>query len=149
MIYIAHRGNVNGPDPDHENTLDHIENAMNYCGFDVEVDIWKIKDKFFLGHDKPQHEIDIDFLEYRKFHLWLHTKNVEAFACLKDDYRCFMHDKDPLTVVSFDNFVWGFPVEDIRIPDMIFVCPDSKILYDNCDGICSDYVSDIRESVGL
>ena len=39
MKLIAHRGNVNGPDPLTENTPEKIESAIT-AGYDVEIDIW-------------------------------------------------------------------------------------------------------------
>ena len=46
MIYISHRGNVDGPVKDKENNIDHIQKALNK-GFEVEVDVRFNKNKFF------------------------------------------------------------------------------------------------------
>ena len=45
MIYISHRGNVDGPVKDKENNIDHIQKALNK-GFEVEVDVRFNKNKF-------------------------------------------------------------------------------------------------------
>jgi hypothetical protein len=39
MILIAHRGNLDGPNPSMENHPDYIDAAIN-AGFHVEVDLW-------------------------------------------------------------------------------------------------------------
>ena len=41
MIFISHRGNLEIESPSRENSKDYILEAIN-CGFNVEVDIWKI-----------------------------------------------------------------------------------------------------------
>ena len=38
-LYISHRGNLTGPIPEKENTVDYINDAIHQ-GFDVEIDIW-------------------------------------------------------------------------------------------------------------
>ena len=65
MIIISHRGNIDGPNPDLENKPDYIEKALakNYM---VEVDVWKIADELYLGHDSQQYITNIDFLKDRK-----------------------------------------------------------------------------------
>lgn len=47
MKIISHRGNLNGPSPKTENTPEQIDFALKK-GFDVEIDLWKINDKFFF-----------------------------------------------------------------------------------------------------
>ena len=53
MIYISHRGNLNGINPKQENKPSYIFNALERS-FDVEVDVWFVKGKFYLGHDEPE-----------------------------------------------------------------------------------------------
>ena len=48
MIFIAHRGN--------------IKEALD-AGYFVEVDVWLQNEKNFLGHDDPQYEVELSFLE--------------------------------------------------------------------------------------
>ena len=80
MILISHRGNINGAIPEMENHPDYIKKALAE-GYDVEVDVWYIKDAFYLGHDNPQYRIDKIFLQTDG--LWIHCKNVEALEQLK------------------------------------------------------------------
>ena len=41
MYLISHRGNVNGKNPDRENSPLYIKAALT-LGYDVEVDVWYI-----------------------------------------------------------------------------------------------------------
>jgi len=58
MIYISHRGNINGRIEDSENKPEYIDDTIQ-LGFDVEIDVWYIDGKWWLGHDGPQYEIDL------------------------------------------------------------------------------------------
>ena len=75
MKLIAHKGNINGPDPSKENTPEQIE----YCiknGYDVEIDVWYDLDgKLWLGHDKAQYEITWWWLAGLQSYLWIHCKD--------------------------------------------------------------------------
>ena len=57
MLKIAHRGNLYGPDPERENTIEVISEALA-LGYDVEIDIWLVDGKLYLGHDEPTYLID-------------------------------------------------------------------------------------------
>ena len=69
MILISHRGNINGRNIDMENTIDYIDDALDQ-GYHVEVDVWMIGDKLYLGHDSIQEEITTKYLMNPK--LWVH-----------------------------------------------------------------------------
>ena len=70
MKLIAHRGNINGPNPERENSPDYIKEALDK-GFDVEIDVWKINGSYFLGHDAPEYRIEFGFLMNDR--LWCHA----------------------------------------------------------------------------
>ena len=73
MRFIAHRGNINGPNPDLENNPRYIIQAIEK-GFDVEIDVWKT-DALYLGHDGPDHKIELKFLLNHKDHLWCNLRS--------------------------------------------------------------------------
>ena len=52
MKLISHRGNLRGPEPLKENTLDHILSALRF--FEVEIDVSAQSKKLYLGHDEAQ-----------------------------------------------------------------------------------------------
>jgi hypothetical protein len=52
-MIIAHRALLNGPNKALENQPSSIEKAIE-LGFYVEIDVWSVNHKWFLGHDKPE-----------------------------------------------------------------------------------------------
>lgn len=143
MIYISHRGNLNGPNKELENNPSYIEKAL-LLGYDVEIDVWYLDNNIFLGHDKPQYSIDISFLKNPK--IWCHAKNIEALSLFikhKDFITFFWHQSDDYIITS-NGYIWTYPGKQLT-ENSICVLPE-KIHqdYDICAGICSDYISDYR-----
>jgi hypothetical protein len=141
MILIAHRGNINGKMEAWENEPTYLDLAIAE-GYDVEIDIWRFDDKLFLGHDSPQCEISISWINDRSHRLWVHCKNADAlvfFNKLNSDINYFWHENDTLTLTS-KNYIWAFPGKQ-PIQNSIAVLPE---LYDDnleqCIGICSDFI---------
>lgn len=137
MKIISHRGNTNGINKDLENNPSHIIGVLNK--FDVEVDVWFIDNKWFLGHDNPQYEVLFDFF---KSNMWLHCKNLQACEqLLKTNLNWFWHENDKVTLTS-KGYIWVYPgvyvdngitVEfgyNISLPkDILGVCTDYPELY--------------------
>ena len=108
MILIAHRGNLLGPKPSLENHPSYIMKAI-LSGYDVEIDVWWVKDNFYLGHDSPDYKIDKNFLSNR--HLWCHAKNFAALGKLEDiGSHYFWHEEDDYTITS-NGFIWTYPLK--------------------------------------
>lgn len=140
MHYIAHRGNLNGSNPDRENDPQYVSEALSR-GYEAEIDVWAIDEKIFSGHDEPQYEVDYTFLAHPR--LWCHAKNLEALAVLeKLNTHYFWHQKDDVTLTS-QNYVWTFP-DVFLTPASICVMPEhsnyTKADLYGCKGICSDYI---------
>ena len=140
MILISHRGNLSGPNPELENNPKYILDAYN-AGFNVEIDVWSWDNKFYLGHDEPQHIVDWRFLT--KTGLWCHAKNFEALVLLKKyAANCFWHDRDDHTLTS-SGYIWTYPGKPYGLKSIV-VCTtleNTKVLQkENLHGICSDYV---------
>ena len=142
MKLISHRGNIDGQDHANENTLFAIEKCFSK-GLDVEVDLWFIDGDFFLGHDSPQHKIDINDINNNS--IWFHLKNIEILGVIKNYniQNYFWHQEDLFTLTSSQKF-WIYPGNFISSKDSIFVLPE---LYKNVDikkfnfyGICTDQV---------
>lgn len=139
MKIICHRGNQNGPNEEKENNPEYINNAINN-GYNVEIDVWLIDNKFFLGHDKPQYEITIDYLIDPK--KWCHAKNIEALhEMLKNkNIHCFWHQNDDYTITS-KGYIWCYPGKKL-LKNSICVMPEinnQNVM--NCFAICTDYVN--------
>jgi hypothetical protein len=140
MILISHRGNLSGRTVEEENKPSYIDIAISK-GFDVEIDIWKIDFKLFLGHDAPQYEINEKWLEERKNVLWIHTKNIFSIVYFNNtDYNYFWHEKDTVTLTS-KKYIWAYPGNQ-PIKNSIAVMPElNNDDVSSCLGICSDYIN--------
>jgi len=138
MIYISHRGNTSGKNVNNENHPDFISKAMKK-GFDVEIDVWFVNNTFSLGHDKPEYEINSEYLNNTKF--WCHAKNPEALEAMKNiNCHFFWHEEDKFTLTS-KGYIWSYP-GNLAGKNSIFLFPENypKIDFKFCAGICSDFV---------
>ena len=98
MFIISHRGNTNGVNKKLENDPAHLQ-SLSDMGIDVEIDVWFDGEQLFLGHDEPEHKIDLDFLRNEKF--WCHAKNLLALEyMLENKIHCFWHQSDDYTLTS-------------------------------------------------
>jgi len=150
MILISHRGNFEGKNFNLENNPAYIDEALSK-NYDVELDIWYISEKWYLGHDDPKYLVDINWLTKRKDKLWIHCKNFEALNKLnkfKNIFNYFWHEEDAFTITS-KNFIWSHP-KNLFLENSIAVCfdkIDKNIDYKKCIGICSDNFSDINKTI--
>jgi hypothetical protein len=144
MILISHRGNINGKILEAENHPDYIDDTIK-MGYDVEIDLWFIDGKTYLGHDKPQYEVDNKWLENRIDKLWVHCKNIDSLNWIRSTVlHYFWHEEDTLTLTS-KNYIWTYPGKQ-PIIGSIAVMPE--IYNDNvslCLGICSDYIQNYKK----
>ena len=141
MKLISHRGNVFGAILSKENTPQYISTAIE-SGYDVEIDVWVIDEKIYLGHDNPELEIDPKFLENDKF--WCHAKNIEALTYMSHrNIHHFWHEEDQYTLTS-KNFIWTYPERSLT-KNSIAVWRDAEDgpIPKNCYGICSDFVGNL------
>ena len=141
MIYISHRGNINGRIVKEENNPDYILNAIDKK-YDVEIDVW-YNHGWYLGHDEPQYKVDIDFIQ--KKGLWIHAKNIKAAEELNGkDVNWFWHNKDFMTITS-KGYVWCYPGKEIKnciLNDFGQNFSLKKIV----SGICSDNIENWKNS---
>jgi len=150
-MIIAHRGNANGPNPAEENRPDIIDLVYHKYQFHSEIDLWKNDDGLWLGHDFPEHKIDIGWLHIRSNLLWIHCKNVEALAMLQDhayhkDFNYFWHEEDAYTLTS-KGWIWAYPGKklDKKTNKSIAVMPEITDMpfkeLKNFTGVCTDWGS--------
>jgi len=148
LILISHRGNISGPLAAFENSPQYVLKAID-LGYDVEIDVWNLGDKWYLGHDSPQYLVDLEFLENPK--LWCHAKNIDALSRMisNKNIRCFWHQEDDVTLTS-DNYLWTYPGK-IQGTKSICVMPEKfniKIgdkIISKCAGICSDFIEEFKK----
>lgn len=147
MKIIAHRGNLDGPNPLKENGLYYIDEAIQ-SGFDVEIDI-REDDGLFLGHDDPQYHVTFDWLIKRKNNLWVHCKNLKALEFFSEtSFNYFWHENDRYTITSL-GFGWVYPGQD-PYKKSVVVLPEktsyfneqytkSNKFYSICTDFCNRY----------
>ena len=152
MKFISHRGNLNGSNKLTENTIEQIKYVIG-LGHDCEIDLWYINNKIYLGHDKAENIIDLNFLlEYKKV-LWCHCKNwqmLEYFNVNKIDVNYFWHQNDDYTLTS-RNYIWTYPGK-FYTPKSVIVMPETYLTTDlsslvvyNAYGVCTDYPNKLKK----
>lgn len=149
-LFLSHRGNYSGPNPQRENQPTYINEALN-LGYHVEIDVWLIGSKYYLGHDKPEYIVDPGLLSH--YRVWSHCKNLAALDALtrNPDVNCFAHNTDDYVLTS-KSYLWCFPNVNTRLTNnCIAVLPErtnNRWNLDECGGICSDYIEDYRLQYG-
>ena len=143
MILISHRGNINGKIPSMENHPSYIDKAIA-LGYDVEIDIWYIDGKLWLGHDEPQYEVLLEWLELRSPSLWIHCKNMDSLSYFNEyadkissQFNYFSHDVD-MGVLTSHNYIWSTNLYDrgiLVLPEVFNKEPNKGTM-----GICSDVI---------
>lgn len=136
MILISHRGNLEGPS-DLENHPDKIQKVLR-SGFDCEIDLWREDSKWYLGHDYPEYEVNINF--FCKPKLWIHAKNLSALNSIPRYLNFFWHEKDDFALTS-KHFIWTYPNKPVL---------EKSVIVDNTKnwkeknyksfGVCSDWI---------
>ena len=152
---ISHRGNLNGPNGESENTFESILNAIN-LGFDVETDVWCERNVLYIGHDYDKKKFfknTLDFLLEHSDKLWVHCKNIESLIYLLEfkELNVFGHDNDSYVLTSKHNIFCKpgyYPVNQ----NMVIVMPEMSPIYDlsdfnNCYGVCTDYPIEIGKHI--
>lgn len=136
MHIISHRGNLQGKDLSLENNPSYIKKAI-HAGFDVEIDVWFVDRQFFLGHDRPEYEIDKEFLTDNR--LWCHAKNYEAFKemWLIGSVHFFWHETDKITMTS-KGIPWLFPKNYSEFGVTVHLDEPSENVSYHTWGICTD-----------
>ena len=150
MILISHRGNIEGRRVPFENQPNYIDTAIA-AGYDVEIDVWYEREsgKLYLGHDKADYQIDIDWLYERSDKLWIHCKNMDALSFFNKshlqigtEYNYFSHDKDMGVLTSY-GYIWSTNLYDngiLVLPEVFEKTPIEKTI-----GICSDIIQNYKK----
>jgi|15BtaG_2_1085339.scaffolds.fasta_scaffold00145_11 hypothetical protein len=159
MKIISHRGNLDGPNPERENTLKYIDEALSH-GYDAEIDLRVKHGILYLGHDGPDHHIAQTDLDDRRQRLWIHYKDNVALSYYSGG-RAFCHQSDPFSMVmncpwisSKNGFIWVHDLS-LELTNYSVIPLISKEDIDNFDlararciyGICTDYPNYLKEQL--
>lgn len=159
LKFISHRGNIEGKskfenDPEYLNELIHMD-------YEIELDLWLVKNKLYLGHDKPTYLINDYYLANHANKIWIHCKDIETFNYIYNHqnfalFNAFYHTEEDLAVTT-QNYIWQhsknfdfnlFNWKSIGVlPELknkidknfVYKLKNSKLL-----GICSDYIKNIK-----
>lgn len=146
--FISHRGNLNGPNKKTENTVKQIDLVIKE-GFECEIDVWFINEKLFLGHDNPENEITLKWLETNSQSFWIHCKNFEAlnfFKNLDTSFNYFWHQKDDFTLTS-KGYIWTYPEQKYDKNSVIVKLDNKPPRNLNLYGICTDFVVEMSKDL--
>lgn len=151
MKLISHRGNINGIISEFENNPGYIDTAME-TGYDVELDLWMVDKKLYLGHDAPKFNIREDYITNRAEYLFIHCKNIEALTYLLNsndtNLHFFWHETDKHTLTN-KNIIWNY-FESTLTENSICVLPELNLFKGDitkCYGICSDFIDNYKTIV--
>ena len=139
MKIISHRGNTSGPNKEYENHPNVISSLLKK-NIDCEIDVWFIENKFYLGHDFPQHDVEESYILQKG--LWCHAKNLEALYKMNTigDIHFFWHENDDYALTS-KNIIWTYP--DKKTTNKSIIVDLNKNWRDknyNCLGVCVDWI---------
>jgi hypothetical protein len=143
---ISHRGLINGPNT-LENNPQHLEMLIQN-GLTCECDIWIKDSNIWLGHDKPEHSVEWDFLIKNGEYLLIHAKDIQTFHALKMKadtegvyFNIFYHTDEDMVLTSQGTIIIhpGNPVLDGTLSMMPEWNP--QISLEDAGFVCSDYIS--------
>jgi hypothetical protein len=145
MKLISHRGNINGPNPKHENDPFYIKEALD-AGYDCEIDLWfTLPEGFVLGHDEPQYKVNRQFLQDHS--LWIHCKNYEALRELipvPQIFNFFYHTDEDYVLTS-QGYIWAYPGKPGTTKTVCVMPEYYDTPVEGYWGVCSDYVEKYRD----
>ena len=143
---IAHRGNINGPDP-RENTYNYMYNAWG-AGYDIEVDLHGHRGLLYFGHDEPGEVANTNFIQQEG--VWCHAKNLEAVELLERmRVHYFWHQTDDITITS-KGYYWCYPGIMYKNNKSIWLDFGDHTFPDDLSGIhgiCSDYLTKYKNNI--
>ena len=147
-MIISHRGLLTGPDTNLQNNPDQVEKALAE-EFDVEIDVWFLNNKYYLGHDEPHYEVNWNWLSHAN--LWIHCKNLPAFFNMRERtiiHNYFWHETDSVILTS-RNKLWTFMGKpETENSECICVLPEATYTWYEIEqlvktrrwmGYCTDY----------
>lgn len=150
MTIYAHRGNIDGPQPDKENSPAYIEQCIGQS-FYVEIDLRYINGSLFLGHDYPQYAVTTEWLIKHSLWLLIHAKDAAAARFLHNtQFHYFCHKSDPFTLTS-SGAIWTHDLSIPFTPECIVPVLTIELMtlfkhkLTMASGICTDFAIAARE----
>ena len=119
-IIIAHLGNIDGRQPERENTLKYVRAALA-AGWHVCVDVQFVNGGFILPNDRGFDRAPPSF--FSKQRVWSRCYNAETMDALCDiGAHAFFHTTELPTLTSA-QFIWTLPPRELA-PRSIAAYPE-------------------------
>lgn len=150
MKIISHRGNIEKPILELENSPEYIDTAI-MKGYEVEVDLRLYNSNLYLGHDLPQYMINYTWLLDRYDKLWIHAKDYDSFSWLtgwnkqleNKKFKYFYHFNEDFTLLS-NGYIWAHDINKIMnkycivplLNDVAVKDYDQNSMYAICTDCC-------------
>jgi hypothetical protein len=143
--HVCHRGNLYGPVKEMENNFGVLL-QRSIQGYHVEVDVWYRDQTLWLGHDKPEYKITMDWLAKSKRRL-IHAKDGLTFEYLLNesgrlalDLHVFYHTDEDY-VLSNKGLVICYPGKPL-LKGSLCMMPERATYtqeeLQTCFSICTD-----------
>jgi hypothetical protein len=144
---ICHRGNLTGRVKELENNFGVlIQRAIH--GYHVELDIWYHQNHLWLGHDRPEYKVSMEWLASNKRRL-IHAKDGTTFEYLLHesgkralDLHIFYHTEEDY-VLTNKGLVICYPGKPLLEGSLCMMPERAKYGLEElqkCVSICSDTV---------
>jgi hypothetical protein len=150
MKLISYRGNINGPNPESENTVPYINDAISE-GYVVAVDVWLADGKLYLCTTRPHiastsrsrgyhvgpayYEVSESYLENNMILVRARTPDTLVRLAKNGRVHCFHTDKQ--SAVTSQGFLWT--TRDVAGPNVIRVSLEGDPI-SPCYAACSSYI---------
>jgi len=144
--HVCHRGNLNGRIQEFENNFG-ILIQRSIQGQRVELDVWYHENNLWLGHDKPEYKVTLEWLLSDKRRL-IHAKNGKTFEHLLSeagkralDLHIFYHTEEDY-VLTNKGLVICYPGKPLLQGSLCMMPERASYTQDDLQksfSICSDF----------
>lgn len=119
-IIISHLGNIDGRQPERENTLKYLQEALK-AGWHICVDVQFLRGSFVLPHDRGFDVAPPGF--FSKQRVWSRCHNAETMDALCNINAHAFLGVDCALALTSAQFIWTLPPHDLS-PRSIAVYPE-------------------------
>ncbi len=150
MKLISYRGNINGPNPESENTVPYVNDAISE-GYVVAVDVWLADGKLYLCTTRPHiastsrsrgyhvgpayYEVSESYLENSMILVRARSPDTLVRLAKNGRVHCFHTNKQ--SAVTSQGFLWT--TRDATGPNVLRVSLEGDPV-SPCYAVCSSYI---------
>lgn len=148
---ISHRGNIDSEDDEdlkkYPWSCYYMENEPYHCleflktfpELIIELDVWKIGNNYYSGHDEPRFLLSSSILSNSR--ILFHAKNLEAYqSMVENNMNVFWHENDSYALTREGKIV-VYPGKTPPLTNAIIMQPELSKMEDiyNAYAICTDF----------